>query len=84
MAIRAKFKVQSVQDNVGRASNGTDKKYTEIVRMSPVFSSDPNHENRAFWDATPSGDLSMWINNPKAWGTFKAGQEFYVDFTEAD
>jgi hypothetical protein len=25
------------------------------VSMTPVYSTDPNHPNKAFWDATPSG-----------------------------
>ena len=51
--------------------------------MTPVYSSDPNHENKAFWDATPSGSITLWINNPAGFATFEVGKEYYVDFTPA-
>lgn len=54
------------------------RKYT----FAPVYSNDPNAENKAFWDATPSGTIELLITNEKAW-TFEPGKEYYVDFTEA-
>lgn len=51
--------------------------------MSPVYSADPNSENKAFWEATPNGSLTMTIKNDAAAKWFKPNAEVYVDFTEA-
>lgn len=52
--------------------------------MSPVYSDNPNSENRAFWDATPCGDLRMTIKNEAAAKHFEPNKEYYVDFTPAE
>lgn len=70
MTVRAKFKVINKEGN--------------MVKMLPVYSEDPNHENKKFWDATPSGDITMYITNPAAVDQFEAGKEYYVDFTPAE
>lgn len=85
--VRAKFKVASVQDNHNGAVS---------VKMNPVYSQDPTHENKAFWDATPCGEITLLINGQQdpdskeysrrpAAESFIAGlgkdTEFYVDFT---
>ena len=72
-ATRAKFTVQSV----------TDYGASKLVQLQPVYSTDPNHENKAFWDATPAGSISMTIKSGAA-DNFRPGMEFYVDFTPAD
>jgi len=54
----------------------------EVV-LAPVCSEDPNHENKKFWDATPSGSCWMGINNPAAFDQFEKDAEYYVDFTKA-
>lgn len=65
-----------------------DRKQGESVEMRtlifvPVYSSDPNSENAAFWDATPQGRLELGTINPKAWCQFKLGEEYYLDFSLA-
>lgn len=77
MSVRAKFRVQTVFQS-------TDNKgvvYSENVTLTPVYSDDPNSENRAFWEATPSGQLQMWISNRAVFGYFIVGQEYYLDLT---
>lgn len=54
------------------------------VRMTPVYSQDPNHENKKFWDATPSGEIALNITKPEAAQAFEVGVEYYVDFTKAE
>lgn len=76
--VRAKFYVYSVTKHA--PSNG---RQAGTVRLHPVYSSDPNHENKRFWDATPSGSIEMQVNNMAALEQFEPGQEFYVDFTPA-
>lgn len=50
--------------------------------FSAVYSGDPNSENAAFSDATPSLNLSMTIapNKPAA-QLFEQDREYYLDFT---
>lgn len=80
MAVRAKFKVQSIQDSTDQAG----KVHGRRVTLTPVYSDDPAHENRSFWQATPIGSIDMWINNPAAFEQFEQGAEYYIDFTRAD
>jgi hypothetical protein len=54
---------------------------SRTIVLKPVYSDDPTHENKQFWDATPSGELTMTIQNPRAAAFFVAGQEYYLDFT---
>ena len=72
--VRAKFKCTSRTEFEGGASE---------FKFSAVYSTDPNHENKKFWDATPSASLSMQVKNTAA-QIFKVGQEYYLDFIEAD
>lgn len=72
MAVRAKFKVQSVTEVEGGFKS---------VKLFPVTSGSP--ENAEFFKWTPSGSIDMGTINEAAAEQFKPGQEFYVDFTPA-
>ena len=72
--IRAKFKLDEVRI--------TSQQFRQF-EFSPVYSNDPNHENKAFWDATPNGKLVLGITNKSAW-VFEHGKEYYLDITEAE
>lgn len=54
----------------------------ETVRLDAVRDGD-NPENNSFFEATPAGHHEMTINNPLAYGVFRQGQEYYVDFSLA-
>lgn len=69
--IRAKFNVAEIA-KYGNAG-GTK------VTLFPVMGQ--SEENKAFWQATPSGKIEMHISNPDA--EFEFG-EYYIDFTKAD
>lgn len=77
MSVRAKFYVTTIEPYHG-GKGGT-------VKLRPVYSADPAHENKAFWDATPTGEISMQINNPQGFQYFtdRLNDEFYVEFTKA-
>jgi hypothetical protein len=62
----------------------SERKHPGGVQLEAVYSEDPEHENKQFWDATPSAKLEMWINNPDAVRFFEIGKEYYVDFTPAE
>ncbi len=71
-AIRAKFKVTSKIPCWGDQV---------VVNLSAVYSNDPNSENKAFTDATPSGEIKIWISDGKAAAeAFEMGKDYYVDF----
>lgn len=70
--IRAKFRCHFVQ------STGS----SEIVHMSPVYSSDPESENAQWAKATPGGQLTMHIDNPLAQGNIEQGKEYFIDIEQ--
>jgi len=75
---RAKFYVSTLEPWYAGA-----KPPGGMVKLRAVYSQDPNHENKAFWDATPNGEIVLGINNPVAFKFFHElalGHEFYVDF----
>jgi hypothetical protein len=71
VSVRAKFIVSKVE-----FYNPNSRR----IDLKPVYSEDPNHENKQFWDATPSGEMWMIVNNPRAAEFFEPGREYYIDF----
>lgn len=74
MAVRAKFRVESI------VPEGNLK--TIVLRA--VYSPDPDHENRQYWEATPSGELRLNIVNEAASAQLELGAEYYLDITRAE
>lgn len=58
----------------------TDAGGATTVYLRPQYGDDPNHPNKAFWDATPSGQLQMTITNPDAASFFKLDEVYTVSF----
>jgi len=52
------------------------------VGLYPQYSNDPNSENKAFWDATPSGKLELTLTKPEAVGMFESDKDYYIDISE--
>lgn len=77
MSVRAKFFVQSI--TTSKAWNGPGLMGT--VRLQPVTSG--SEENKAFYEATPAGQIELGTVNHEALKQFNVGDEFYVDFTPA-
>lgn len=73
MTVRAKFTVAEVTQ-ISTAPNGR-----RIVLMPLYDTSIP--DDRRFSDATPSGRMEMFVNNPAAIEQLPLGAKFYVDFT---
>lgn len=40
-------------------------------------------DNQKFWEASPSGELTLWVKNQAAVDQFESGKEYYIDFTPA-
>lgn len=73
MTVRAKFILQSVTDY-----GGTGKRF----HFMPQY--DMNiPEDQRFARATPSGELTMFVDNPAVIERFKIGQAYYLDMVEA-
>lgn len=76
--VRAKFQVGQVLD----AKDAQGGVMSQIVRLHPVFST--SEENKAFWEATPTGSIEMTITNRAAFDRFVSGKSYYIDFTPAE
>lgn len=72
MAVRAKFKVETVTHNVSGA----------VVSLTPVVSG--SKENESFYKYTPGGKVELSTINLEAAKQFIPGKEFYIDFTPAE
>lgn len=77
MTVRAKFKVQSITHRKHWQGDGL----VGEVTLSPVTNG--SDENKAFYAATPGGEIKLSTINEDALKQFVIGQEFYVDFTPA-
>lgn len=73
MKVTAKFRVHSIDSSP----------HCSTVRMSPVYSADPASENYSWSQATPGGEISMFITNPAAAGAFELNKEYIVQFEPA-
>lgn len=71
--VRAKFRVDEITQHV----NGF------VVKLHPVYSSDPESENGKFYKYTPSGEIVLATINADAAKQFEVDAEYYVDFTPA-
>jgi hypothetical protein len=71
--LRAKMQVQSVETTT----------YSENVKLSCVYGGSSNAEDNTFAKATPSGGMTLQIDNPTAKGILKPGDVVYVDVTLA-
>ena len=77
MTIAARLKCYSVTDY-----NPGGGVLSKSVKLSPLYDPDPASPNYSFSQATPSGDVSLTITNPKAFDQFVEGKVFDVVFTE--
>ena len=71
--VRTKFNVSEIT-KYGNAGGGR-------IVLNPVIGN--SEENKAFWNATPSGKIELYIDNADAFKAFDFGQ-YYVDFTTAE
>ena len=64
MAITARFYVSEVTKYAGRDDQGT-------VRLRPSYA---NGANKEWASATPTGEITMGVNNPEAFAEFDAAR----------
>lgn len=56
---------------------------TRVIRLTPVYSSDPESENYSWSKATPAGNLEMTVTNPAAFDQFEENGEYLLTFERA-
>ena len=71
--VRAKFKCWSVYCNRDKEQNVS----REVIALGAVYG--PGNEEWAKY--TPSGHVTLTIDNPNCWGYFQEGKEYLLDFT---
>lgn len=82
--VRAKFVVSSITEHA------YGDKHMKTVKMSPVSPKYeggkvvPDAENSKFWDASPSGEMTLGTINMEAAAQFELGKPYYLDFTPAE
>jgi hypothetical protein len=81
--VRAKFKLIRTESQMFQMQ---EQGWVEMktLHFSPVYSSDPNSENRKFWQASPNGQLTLGVVNPEASSQFELNKEYYLDFSPAE
>jgi hypothetical protein len=62
----------------GRCKFWCSESLRERITLEPVTHG--SEENRAFWQATPAGKITLCITT-SARDLFVVGREYYVDFT---
>lgn len=53
-------------------------KHGQNVRLAASYDT-KNPEDVSFAEATPSGELKIYVSNPVVVGTFKPGKNYYLD-----
>ena len=76
MNIRAKFRVTAVIEHADNATARTIKMMPHYDQSIP--------EDRRFAQATPTGELSMYVNNPVAVAELTIGKYFYLDLVPVE
>lgn len=74
--VRAKFTVSSVTRNFygGKEQPGI------TIKLTPQYDQSIE-EDRRYSKATPSGEITLYVDNPSASAALIEGRQFYVDFT---
>jgi hypothetical protein len=89
--VRAKFRVTTIEENKiwsSRYNEETklfEQEEFEVknIGLQAVTDND-SEENKAFFKATPSGQILLNCVNEDAAKQFIGGKNYYVDFTEVD
>lgn len=73
MSVRAKMQLQKITAHSWSSTAKTLEFQTQYDTSIP--------EDQRFTKATPSGSITMQVDNPAALEQFKLGESYYVDFT---
>lgn len=71
--VRAKFRCNTITEHAGTSA--------KTIKFSPMYDTSIPEDQR-YSTATPSGELSMYVDNPAV--SFELGKQYYLDFTPAE
>ena len=81
MSIIAKFRC----NNITKTDHWEKEKgQLASINLSAVLGEGDNEENKKFFAATPSGNISLGTVNPAAHEQFEEGAEYYVTFEKVN
>lgn len=86
MSVQAKFKVISITRQSGSKhvpGTGYVPHEQQVIRLAPVYDSNPESVNGKFFQATPSGQIELGVVNADAGNYFELDAEYLVDFSKA-
>ena len=86
MVVRAKFRLNSYTTEMYDKwvdNKSVEKVEKRTLNFTPVYGTG-SEENKAFWDATPTGSLQLGVVNQDAWKQFELGKDYYLDLTLAE
>jgi hypothetical protein len=75
MAVRAKFRLTSIQQHANMAG--------KTYRFQPQYDTSIPEDQR-YSKYTPSGELQLYVDNPAVEEQWPIGSDFYLDFTPAE
>lgn len=78
MPVRAKFRCMS---ETNKKWGPDDSQVSRSYEFMAVYD-ETTEEDRRFAKSTPSGNLTIQVDNPAV--SFKPGQTFYLDFTPVE
>lgn len=73
--VRARMKVTEITERPAYAQKHPEWRTGKAITMVPVY----GRTNAEWEEATPSGNLTLTIQNPTAARIFAVGAEYYVD-----
>lgn len=77
--MKAKFEVKEVTEN----EDGSENLSMRAVSEQP-FDAEGVSDDNSFARYTPSGELTMLVNNPNLKGKIVVGEKYYLTFEKAD
>lgn len=80
MVVRAKMRCIEVSEHCD--VNHPEVTEQKKVRLQAVFGDDA--DNKSWSKYTPWGEVTLGITNPEAYGQFKLGKVYFVDFNEVE
>lgn len=75
--VRGKFRVTRLTQEAWMQPGG------RIVGLGAVYRDPKSEENTMYHNATPSGEITMTVDNPAAAEFFQLNRNVYVDFSPA-
>jgi hypothetical protein len=77
--MRAKLEIQSVE----KFDHGEKLTFFAVAKNG-AYPADGSDEDNTYAHYSPGAKLEILIANPALFGQFKAGEKYYLDFTQAD